>query len=271
MATSCSIEGCDGTAKTKGWCQAHYMRWWANGDPGTEPIVRRARGRQCSIEGCNRKHQGRGYCETHLRRFIQGGDPGKVEIEPRRPGAACSVEGCGKSIRGGGRGWCNAHYIRWSKTGSPTTPLPDHPPRWTGDAATYAAIHLRLRKTRGRAADQSCVTCGKEARHWSYDHADPAEIRDGRGIPYSLNLSHYQPMCQPCHRRFDVKNMPVVRCSVEGCEHAQKAKSLCSLHYGHARRHRTTVSITVAQPLGSPAQIAEAVASAFERRRGNAS
>lgn len=28
----CSVDGCGKPAKTRGWCQAHYMRWWSNGD-----------------------------------------------------------------------------------------------------------------------------------------------------------------------------------------------------------------------------------------------
>lgn len=32
MTTTCSIPSCDRPAKTKGWCQTHYMRWWETGD-----------------------------------------------------------------------------------------------------------------------------------------------------------------------------------------------------------------------------------------------
>lgn len=202
MDAQCSVDGCTGGAKAKGWCQAHYMRWWSTGDVGTEPIVRRMRGRRCSIEGCDRKHQGRGYCEVHLRRFIQHGDPGPVEIEARRPGAICSIDGCDKPIRN--HGLCNAHDVRRRATGSATTPLPTHPPRWTGNAATYNAIHIRLRKVRGQASLLPCISCGAKAQHWAYDHADPAEVRGADDLPYSLDFAHYQPMCQPCHRRFDV-------------------------------------------------------------------
>jgi hypothetical protein len=30
---ACSIEGCTKPAKSRGWCQAHYGRWFRNGDP----------------------------------------------------------------------------------------------------------------------------------------------------------------------------------------------------------------------------------------------
>ena len=29
----CSIEGCDGSVKTREWCDMHYKRWWKHGDP----------------------------------------------------------------------------------------------------------------------------------------------------------------------------------------------------------------------------------------------
>lgn len=29
----CSVDGCDGEAKKRGWCLNHYKRWWRHGDP----------------------------------------------------------------------------------------------------------------------------------------------------------------------------------------------------------------------------------------------
>jgi hypothetical protein len=29
----CSIDDCDRSVKTRGWCNVHYMRWWYHGDP----------------------------------------------------------------------------------------------------------------------------------------------------------------------------------------------------------------------------------------------
>lgn len=33
MKKPCVVEGCDGSAKSRGWCAMHYQRWQANGDP----------------------------------------------------------------------------------------------------------------------------------------------------------------------------------------------------------------------------------------------
>lgn len=48
--------------------------------------------------------------------------------------------------------------------------------------------------------------CPAVAEEWSYDHGDPDELAGldhGRELPYSLKIQHYQPLCTPCHRRFD--------------------------------------------------------------------
>lgn len=226
METQCSIDGCDAPARTRGWCHVHYMRWYTKGDPGVAEIIRRPKGRTCSLEGCDRKHQGRGYCDTHLQRFIKYGDPGPAEIEARRPGATCSVEGCEGPHRG--RGYCDKHYQRWVKYGDPLgakTP-----------AATYSAIHFRLRKERGRAGGMTCVRCGGPAVQWAYDHTDPDERWDpASGLPFSLDLDRYQPLCLSCHRRLDA---PRKTCSAAGCDSLTKAKGLCSKHYQRMRTAR---------------------------------
>lgn len=33
MSDPCAIDGCDKTAKVRGWCPAHYQRWRKHGDP----------------------------------------------------------------------------------------------------------------------------------------------------------------------------------------------------------------------------------------------
>lgn len=86
----CSIEGCEKPAKARGWCRAHYNRWYKD---QTQP---------CSVEGCNRPRMARGWCDAHYRRWYE-------------EGRTCSVGGCDSPLFG--RGWCNMHYSRWRRYG----------------------------------------------------------------------------------------------------------------------------------------------------------
>jgi hypothetical protein len=69
---SCSVDGCDGQAKSRGWCHAHYQRWRLHGDVRAEVPVRRAR--PCRVEGCDRQRYARELCNTHYRRLLNDGD-----------------------------------------------------------------------------------------------------------------------------------------------------------------------------------------------------
>jgi hypothetical protein len=79
----CAVEGCELPVKTKGYCQAHYVRWCKYGDPG--PVeIKMVKRFGCLVEGCERPHASDGYCHPHYLRWKKVGDPGSVEIEPRR-------------------------------------------------------------------------------------------------------------------------------------------------------------------------------------------
>ena len=68
----CKIEGCDRPYLARGWCAAHYKRWWKLGDP-LAPRVRRQAG--CTIDGCDREHRARGWCDLHYQRWLRHRDP----------------------------------------------------------------------------------------------------------------------------------------------------------------------------------------------------
>ena len=226
--TTCKIEGCNGPVKTRGWCQAHYARWLRTGDTGPADVVRKSPGRACSVEGCGRKHVGHGFCEGHLRRYKSTGDPGPAEFEPRKPkGDRCIVDGCdhlryAKDV-------CDRHYQRLRKYG--TLDLPERE-----GAATYNAVHLRIRAQRGPAKDNTCP-CGAAAEHWAYVRGDDQSVRyDERGRPYSIDLSRYVALCRTCHRRMDAEATRTRGCSVDGCEGEHKSRGMCSKHYQAARK-----------------------------------
>ena len=79
--TTCSVQGCDTPAKTRGWCARHYRRVLQSGDPG--PAERwPARDREpCSIPGCDRPYVARGWCHMHYLRWRGCGDP--LGVKPR--------------------------------------------------------------------------------------------------------------------------------------------------------------------------------------------
>lgn len=76
---------------------------------------------------------------------------------------------------------------------------------------TYSSIHTKLRIKRGHAWTYRCCGCGLSASHWAYDHEDLDEATDAKGRTYSVNLSHYLPLCGQCHFRFDAPHSNDVR------------------------------------------------------------
>lgn len=75
-----------------------------------------------------------------------------------------------------------------------------------GTSTTYHGAHYYVRKRRGLARRYSCIDCGRPARQWSYDHADPNELVGPTGLEYSTDPSHYQPRCIGCHAAFDQRH-----------------------------------------------------------------
>lgn len=70
----CGVDGCNRRALHRGWCNAHYARWWATGDLGNEPI--RVYGRAgCQVPDCDRAHFCHGFCRPHYRHWKANGDP----------------------------------------------------------------------------------------------------------------------------------------------------------------------------------------------------
>jgi len=118
----------------------------------------------------------------------------------------CSVEDCGKGRAPEGGSLCSAHRTRQKRTGS----VGDTYTRTRGgDDITYEGAHIRLRKARGKARSHDCARCGEPAREWAFIHGSPnprpaGNRADGKPHgPWSLDLSHYEPLCALCHRNID--------------------------------------------------------------------
>ena len=157
----------------------------------------------CTVAGCKNKHRAQGYCVTHYKRARNAGDIGVLPKSIRH----CTVDGCGKPHAA--KGLCDTHRMRMRQYG--TLELVGRPTgrdnwMWSGDEASYRAVHGRLRKQRGRAQEHTCVGCGDQAKQWSYTHDCPNEKQSDEG-PYSVDLGRYQPMCVPCHKAFDLRKI----------------------------------------------------------------
>lgn len=166
----------------------------------------------CSVEGCERLTLAKGLCKAHYERNRRNGTPGGLIGPARfvRPVRLCSVDGCDRLHKT--NGFCALHYQRWCKWGDPLICKPaalygeDHP-GWKGVDLTYIGAHRRVFWSKGRASEHACVECGGPAKQWAYDHGDPNELigdhGPNKGLRYSADPAHYQPMCASCHRRLD--------------------------------------------------------------------
>lgn len=123
----------------------------------------------------------------------------------------CASEGC-EGIAKNSR-WCRKHRARIERHGNPDIVIAPEDrnlatgarnPNWTGEDATYAAIHQRLRRRRGPARNYSCVDCGGAAAHWSYSREYGCNARLGEFGPYSVDIDEYDPRCVACHKKFDL-------------------------------------------------------------------
>lgn len=114
--TRCSVDSCDLVAVTRGWCQAHYLRWKRTGDPGCARPISARRNGTCEANGCERPALTRGLCSAHYRRLLRTGLLGETRpIGEPRPRALCSIEDCEKFSTE--RGLCHGHYLRLVRNG----------------------------------------------------------------------------------------------------------------------------------------------------------
>lgn len=208
----CSVPGCDRMGPYKFYCTMHYQRMKKNGDPGPveservygEPITAK-----CEVDGCEKTVRSRHspYCEAHYYRICRNGTLDTVA--QRVPDSTCTVEGCDR-IAYRTDGHCRIHFLRMQRNGDYLNHAKGElSPKWLADNETnYWAVHQRMRKKKGRAADHQCADCGGRARHWSYNHQDPDEKWSeyhGYMMPYSLDPDFYEPRCAKCHKVLDMK------------------------------------------------------------------
>jgi hypothetical protein len=160
----------------------------------------------CAIEGCDKPSKCKRMCSAHYTRYVRNGDPGTAAVLvkglPKQP---CSIATCNRMSYV--KGLCEMHYRRNRIHGDPEHVQPRTGAfnnYYRGDNIGSTAAHDRVKATRGPAREHACQWCGGQAQHWAYDHLDLDENHSDRAGPYSTDPSHYQPMCVPCHKRFDL-------------------------------------------------------------------
>ena len=196
---TCTVDGCESPGHVRGWCKKHYTRWQRTGDPEVTLRAIRAASRPtvCFVDGCLNLHYAKGLCKLHYARWLRSGDPGEAERRVVIQGSECVVKGCDRPPSK--RNMCGMHYQRWKTYGDPGGPQP----QLGREDVTYATAHRRVNTAYGPATDHPCCQCENGAEEWAYDHLDKGERLSVNGRPYSIDLSHYAPMCRSCHRCFD--------------------------------------------------------------------
>jgi len=129
----CSVEGCDRSQRTKGYCPSHYAKWHRTGDPTYTPPPKPKK--ICSVEGCDKPYSAKGYCRQHYLKLAyevvvkkcsaegcenisrSKGFCFKHRNELFGPAKLCSIDGCGNPHFS--KGYCSTHHSRYKKHGSP--------------------------------------------------------------------------------------------------------------------------------------------------------
>lgn len=118
----------------------------------------------------------------------------------------CDVPGCERARSS--LGLCFLHWRRQHATGTTDDPTPrsgDRNHKWTGDSASYFAIHLRLRS---RPRPIACAGCGATTgrMEWALLSPFPPESRriSANGRVYSIDLNSYVNLCKKCHNHLDL-------------------------------------------------------------------
>lgn len=207
MKATCSVDNCDNTTASRGWCSGHLARWHRHGDIRANVPLQK-KNQPCAVDGCDRRATGRGLCLAHYTRWKRTGETGTAEVWDRKK-STCTITDCNQVAYG--LGLCNSHWRRGHIYGDPSRELEpkDGPlsPRWLArESLNYDAAHDRIKRYRGAPSAHLCG-CGDRATDWAYQHNDPDPLRDAqgtkKGLPFSDDISRYAPMCRYCHKNFD--------------------------------------------------------------------
>lgn len=75
-------DGCGRQARKVGWCEMHYQRVLAHGEPGPAAKMTlhgEPRDPVCSVPGCEEPHRAATFCSRHYKRMAAHGETGPAE------------------------------------------------------------------------------------------------------------------------------------------------------------------------------------------------
>jgi hypothetical protein len=209
---TCSIDGCDGPARKRGWCEKHYSRFKAHGDPlkGARSVLPD----WCDVEGCAEEPVAKRLCKRHYYAQRRG-----APLLPRRP-ATCTVDDCQASVHGLGlckkhyqrqraqlpptricsveqcangatvRGWCGMHYQRWRRFGDPEFTPPESVRKCTIEGC------VKVTNARG--------LCNSHYYRW-LKYGDPLISKNAPRVRQPVYI-FADRICPTCGRSFDPGN-----------------------------------------------------------------
>ena len=225
---TCSIDGCEGKHRARGWCAFHYKRWARFGDPLAVPEFRN-KGKICTE--CDRPAVKLGMCNLHYERA-------------RNVGRLCSIAGCGRGLRS--RGWCSRHYERWLKYGSPTGQRElrnkgktclvagcSKPSKSLG----YCVMHYERQRRTGDPGGPNPTRTGPRPCAVSGCVKLTGLVGTARGLCYS-HYRRWRRFGDPQHEVPSVNKGKT--CRVEDCTSPAFTDGLCSMHDARKRRTGTT-------------------------------
>jgi integrase len=132
--SACLVTDCVRTARSRGLCQGHHLRWAAAGRPdlatfavSTDPRWHRQQpNASCRVEGCGYGVARGGMCQLHYQKWDRSGRPDldnwlpdPPRIKQPAPGADCALPGCSLWPQAAGP-FCHAHAATWRANGRPS-------------------------------------------------------------------------------------------------------------------------------------------------------
>lgn len=180
-------------------------------------------GASCIVDGCTKPlYQSNRYCAPHRARYYRYGDP-LGQAAPRR--RDLSGQRFGLLTVGAydqdRRAWvctcdCGAlTFVRaWSLAAGETRSCGQRRRHLT--PRTYWQAHEHVTALRGRAADQTCGRCGRNARHWAYRREGALLRFESESGPWSPRPEDYEPLCVRCHKRGDLHAIATERAQAQG-------------------------------------------------------